>query len=73
MHSEDKTEVPSIRELMWLARLRQAPLLADLSPRSESQAADVMCDEGDCLPWFHRRSECVRLRRHKAERPRAIE
>ena len=62
MDSKDKTGAPSIRELLWLSRLRQMALIDDLAPCGASEPADVMCEREDCLPWFHTRSECKEFR-----------
>jgi hypothetical protein len=58
---------PSIRELIWLARCRQSSLFDAELPSDSRLSAVEDCNEADCLPWHHSRSECVELRRRRSE------
>lgn len=54
---------PSTRELIWLACRRQGRLFDAAGPLAASAEPDEYCDEADCLPWIHKRSECQEFRR----------
>ena len=58
---------PSIRELVWLSRLKQPALFGSDLPEDSRLSSNEDCNEDDCIPWHHKRSECVLLRRQKAE------
>ena len=52
------SETPSIRELVWLTRLRQVPLFGPHLPSECTVWLNQECDDLDCHPWYHKRKEC---------------
>lgn len=58
---------PSIRELVWLARLRPRHLFdEELGPEAFSDK-DPACEQDDCLPWVHTVKQCERFRIEREE------
>lgn len=66
--SQDKT---SIRELVWLTRLRQEPLPGVEMTPERLLWLRAECEDQDCLPWYHKRLECRRTDEGPGQEARA--